>query len=84
MELANEFNKHFTNIATASALSSSSSREHINHDRHERNKFIFTETPIDEVVDELNAISQNKTSGLDGVTTKLIKMWYKSNYSYLV
>ena len=77
MELANEFNKHFTNVGTASAPSSISSREH-KHERHEGNKFIFTEITIDEVLDELNAISQNKASGLDGVNTKLIKYGTKA------
>ena len=77
MELANEFNKHFTNVGTVSAPSSISSREH-KHERLEGNKFIFTEITIDEVLDELNAISQNKASGLDGVNTKLIKYGTKA------
>ena len=81
MELANEFNKHFTNVGTASALSSISSREH-DHVRQECNTFIFSEISIDEVIDEvideLNAISQNKASGLDGISTKLIKYGTKA------
>ena len=46
VELAKEFTKHFTNVGTASAPSSISSREH-KHERHEGNKFIFTEITID-------------------------------------
>ena len=72
MELANDFNEHFTNIGTASTPSSTSSRVY-DHDRHGGNKFTFTKISIDQVVDELKAISQNKGSGLDGLSTKLIK-----------
>ena len=66
MELANDFNEHFTNIGTASTPSSTSSRVY-DHDRHGGNKFTFTKISIDQVVDELKAISQNKGSGLDGL-----------------
>ena len=73
MELANDFNEHFTNIGTAFTPSSTSSRVY-DHDRHGGNKLTFTEIPIDQVVDELKAISQNKGSGLDGISTKLNKL----------
>ena len=56
MELANDFNEHFTNIGTASTPSSTSSRVY-DHDRHGGNKFTFTKISIDQVVDELKAIS---------------------------
>ena len=61
--LANEYNKYLTNVGKAPVPCSIPSRHH--YDRNESNKFTFTEIPFDEIVDELNAIFQNKASGLD-------------------
>ena len=44
-----------------------------NHDRQGGIKFTFTEIYVDQVVDELKAISNSKVSDLDGIGIKLIK-----------
>ena len=77
MELANDFmismNILLIYISTASTPSSIYSRVH-NHDRHDgNNSFTFTETCVDRDVDKLKAISNSKASGLDRLSTKLIK-----------
>ena len=65
----NVINQHFTNIGTAFSLSIISSRVQ-NHNRQGGNKFSFTEISVH---DELKAISNSRASGLDGISTKLIK-----------
>ncbi len=72
MDLANEFNKHFTNIGT-SHIDLNNSSTTCNNDSNASSKFSFTDITIDQVIKELNAISSNKASGLDNVCTKLIK-----------
>ena len=46
-------------------------------------KFCFAEISADQVVDEINAISENKASGLDTICTKLVKYGAKSTAEIL-
>ena len=76
MDLANDFNKHFTNIGINSA-SNSDLNGGYDHKTHADSNFVFAEISVDQVNEELKAIPANKASGLDSVCTKLIK--YGSN-----
>ena len=77
MDLANDLNKHFTNIGINSASNNDSSETYGN-ETHVDSNFVFAEISVNEVIDELNAISANKASGLDSVCTKLIKYGSKA------
>ncbi len=78
LNLADNFNKHFTNIGTCHIDLNNSSNAMCNNDIHVNSKFTFTDITVDQVLDELNAISSNKASGLDNVCTKLIKYGSKA------
>ncbi len=62
IQLANDFNEHFTSIGAESGQD-----HHISfvEDTVVHNQFKFTNITVDEIVDELNAIPQGKASGLD-------------------
>ena len=70
-------NTHFINIGINASKENTTSAE-CNHEIHATSKFIFSEIPVDQVIDELHAISPNKASGLDNVYTKLIKYGSKA------
>ena len=76
MDLANDFNKHFTNIGINSTSNSDLNGAN-DHKTHADSNFLFAEISVDQVNEELKAIPANKASGLDSVCTKLIK--YGSN-----
>ena len=76
-DLANDFNTHFINIGIDASKENTTSIE-CNHEIHATSKFIFSEISVDQVIDELHAISPNKASGLDNVCTKLIKYGSKA------
>ena len=76
-DLANDFNTHFINIGIDASKENTTSIE-CNHEIHANSKFIFSEISVDQVIDELHAISPNKASGLDNVCTKLIKYGSKA------
>ncbi len=75
IQLANEFNEHFTGIGAESGQD-----QHISfvEDTVVHNKFKFTNITVDEIVDELNAIPQGKASGLDNISSRLIRYAAKS------
>ena len=76
MDLANDFNKHFTNIGINSASNSDLSGAY-DLKTHADSNFVFAEISVDQVNEELKAIPANKASGLESVCKKLIK--YGSN-----
>ena len=70
MNLGNYLHKHFTNIGISSASNNDSSNdpsETYGHETHVDSNFVFAEISVNEVIDELRAIS-----GLDSVWTKQI------------
>ena len=76
IDLANDFNNHFTNLGATLAsrkndveIRSTSINKNVEFDT----KFSFSEITVDQVKGELNDISQNKASGLDNICTKLLK-----------
>ena len=50
-----------------------------NYDKHETEitcKFKFSKITVDQITDEMNAISNNKAAGLDGISRKAFELWY--------
>ena len=74
--LANKFNKHFTSIGSESCKEKFTSD--IADNTVVNNQFKFSCITVDEIIDELNAIPQNKASGIDNISTKLLKYAAKS------
>ena len=66
MDLANDFNKHFTTIDINSA-SNSDLNGACDHKTHAASNFVFAEISVDQVNEELKAIPANKASGLDSI-----------------
>lgn len=72
-DLAENFNNHFINIVSLPDDISNSYNK-CNNNRTEINcRFKFCEITVEQVTEEINDIPINKASGLDGVSTKLLK-----------
>lgn len=71
--LADDFNNHFINIGKSSPRDVSHPSDKCNNHTEINCKFEFSEISVDQVIDEINNIPQNKASGLDGISTKLLK-----------
>ncbi len=75
MQLANDFNKHFSSIGVESGQGQDFS---VIDNTVVNNQFKFTNITVDEIVDELKAIPQDKASGLDNISSKLLKFAAKA------
>ena len=68
--LANDFNKHFTSIGSPSYQDASN---YMANTTYCDNNFTFTPVTAEEIIDELKTIPQKKASGLDNISTRLLK-----------
>ncbi|XP_072037659.1 uncharacterized protein [Amphiura filiformis] len=73
LNLANDFNEHFTNIGMSNSCDVNNNNSNNVRRCGVDTKFKFIEITNAEVMDELNSLSPKKASGLDDICVKLLK-----------